>query len=95
MKPSTAIRKARNYNSLSPIGNQWQVIYRPIGQDYTTSTNSTTYAQAKQWYKECIASTALELMGWDAEDTMMVRYNNNGLGTAQELVERCIEERYK
>lgn len=90
MKPSTAIRKARQHHSLNPFGGQWHVINRPEGEIYTTSTGSTNYVQARQWYKENVAATALQILGWDEEDACMVGFYNTGTGTAQELVEICI-----
>lgn len=89
MKPSTAIRKARTHYSLSPFGNQWQVV--TYHDSCTTSMTATTYAQARQWYKESVAATALILMGYGSEDATIVNFCNTGMGTVQELVERCIE----
>lgn len=88
MKASTAIRKARQFHSLSRFGDGWQVVTRHKA-GYTTSTTSTTYTQARQWYKQNVAATALELMGWEEEDSLVVEFVE-GHGTAQELLERCI-----
>lgn len=94
MKPSTAVSKAKKHHSLSPIGNQWQIINRSFDGDYVTTTGSTTYAQARQWYKQTVAATALLYLGWDSVDTAIVEFVD-GSGTVVDLVERCIEHQRK
>lgn len=90
MKISTAVRKAAKNHYLSPMGDQWMVVHKhPEG--YTTSSNSTWYTQAVQWRKEAVAQEALELIGFDNEDSMIVSFVSPE-GSALELAERAMQK---
>lgn len=71
MKQSTAIRKARDYVRLSPMGDQWTMIYSPMPGDPETATRggmlSWPWQQARSKLSTTRARIALELMGYDAD----------------------------